>query len=246
MIPSVEVVLLPASRLADLAHGVGIEAYASKYHLDFDREPVLAGYARWFDALVAERALEQALHDELYRAFLLDTSKRRPRRDRIGSIAFGDETRRYALRDHASGKELRPLPTDVLDLYRDRYPNLLGMRPLSPEGGATRHRMERAEGDAASRDYTIEATVGSDHPGGPFVFYVPEFLDQRSAIVRVEHRGPEDESFRRIEAFLAGPRLVPKGLGYRLDESRREPSVVVEPIVEGVHRFRVRVVGRRF
>lgn len=246
LIPSLEIVLLPVSRLVETARGEGIRDFIDQYHLSPDPRVFVGDHVSRIDALVAERALEQALHDDLYRRVLLAKPGRRPRKDVTGTMVIGAERLRFALRDHDAGKELRPLADGILDVYRYRYPNLIGVP--TDAGAATAHeaRVRRIKDEPSAREYRIEVTVSEDHPGGPLVLRVPEFLDQSSTITRIEHAPPGEDKPQRIDCFLAGPRFVPKNLGYRIEEKRRESLLTLVPLTAGVHRFHVRVVGRRY
>ena len=244
LIPAVDVVVLPVSRLESLAAGDGVDRYRSDYHLSFDRPLGLVGRASDFERRVAERALEQILLDEILRSKEEDRNKRKTTRDLLGTVTIGEESHRFAYRHHETARKLRPLRSGIRDLYRWRYPNLLGaMEPREPVG--IRTVVTREKDEVTSREYRVRAEVGEDHPGGPLVLQVPECLSLSTAVVSIEYRAPGAESFQRIDPFREGAWFVPKDLGYRVETRRREPVVTAVPVPPGTHEWRVRVVGRR-
>lgn len=245
LVPEVEIVVLPLSALESMAGGSGIESFAASMHFDLEGPRfALADSRHRFETLLAERFLEQQLLDRLSHDRSEETSSRRPWRDRIGIVRRESETWRFALRDHESGKELRPLARDTLDLYRYRYPELLGVRPWKDADVSWSVRL--VESSEASREYEALARVPEGYRGGPLVLRLPEYLAYRSVVVHVQLQGPGMETSRSIEGYRFGAHFIPEGLGYRLEEKRRETVLHVETIDPGDYRFRVSVVGRRF
>jgi len=242
LVPCVDVLFFPYSKLEALADGFGIRSLASSLPVAWDRTPRLAGPPTRFDRLVAERFLEQRLLEKLLASVGEERAQRCPFRDRFGVVQIAGERTRYALRDHDSAKKLRPLPNGVQDLYWFRRPLLLGQPDPEPDP-AWRVRVEREAGDAASRTYVVAIEV---EPGysGPIVGRVAERLDAPSTVTRIDHRAPGSEDWTSIEALRCGARFVPEPIGQRLDDSGREPRVSLEPVPPGEHRFRVRVIGR--
>ncbi len=245
LVPEIEVVVLPLSSLESVANGSGIDGFASAMHFDLETSFVgLPAYRDRFETLLAERFLEQRLLDRLRDDMSEETSRRRPWRDRLGEIRLGTEAWRFAFRDHESEKKLRPLPDGTLDLYRYRYPEILGVRPRTR--GAVTWTVKRVSESDAAREYEAVARIPDDHDGGPLLLRLPEYLAYRSAVVHVELRGPGMETARTIEGYRHGPYFVPADLGYRVETKRRETIVHVESIPPGDYRFDVSVVGRRF
>jgi len=241
LLPATEVLLVPASILAEAGAGAGVESYRRSLGFPLEGEATLAGYPTRFDAQVALRALEERLTRAIFARYLVPGGKARTAGE--GLLRVGGWNRRYVYPLPAGNGRPTPTRGEAFDPFGPRLPDLLGVpRPCDDPFYTTAVHLEAHS--ESSRRYRVEMDVRESRPVGPLVGALPEHLTHPGCRVTLRYRAPGEAPFRTVGAMLAGSRFVPEGLGYGFEaDDARGPVLAATRVPAGRHTFVVTVEG---